>query len=157
MVSSNSSVTPLMTASIDMIHRLGSTSWQLRYQDDEEPVIWMAAAGFQRDGKEVFEVDAGLSPERATFRLLERLADGGQCQHCQRPTGVTEDFEGNMPADELVCWYRYDPELKTFRRGCEGDAPRDDPRPCKECGASKAEHLKQYLGHAFKPDKRIRP
>jgi hypothetical protein len=22
---------------------------------------------------------------------------------------------------QVVCWYRFDPELKTFRRGCEGD------------------------------------
>lgn len=150
-------VTPLMEASISMIGRLGAADWQLRYQDDEQPVVWMALASFERDGGVVHEVAAALNPERAAFRLLELLVDGGQCQHCQRPTGVTDDFAGEMLADELVCWYRFDPELKTFRRGCEGDVPRGDSRPCKDCGKSKAEHLKKYQGHAYRPDKRIRP
>jgi hypothetical protein len=27
---------------------------------------------------------------------------------------------GAMPAEQAICWYRYDPELHTFRRACEG-------------------------------------
>jgi hypothetical protein len=27
----------------------------------------------------------------------------------------------SMPLNESVCWYQWDPEMKTFRRGCEGD------------------------------------
>ena len=106
-----------MLAGVDFIRRTGSSTFSLRYSDDEEPVVWMAIAGYA-DG--VHEVDASLSPLRAVLRLCERLADGGRCTHCNRPAGLDPDSLETMPLDELVCWYQYDPELKTFRRGCEG-------------------------------------
>lgn len=107
----------LLTASIDLVGRTGATSTEIRYSDDQQPVVWMAIASYP-DGR--WEVAAGQNPTRALYRLLERLVDGGICTHCQRPTGV-DDTLSSMPLGAAVCWYQYDPELKTFRRGCEGD------------------------------------
>lgn len=113
---------PLFTACVDLIGRTGAKDFGMRYQDDEKPVVWIALARYERGGRDVYETDAALDPTLAAFRLCERLMDGGECQHCHRPTGVSDDFVGDMPLDELFCWYRFDPELNKFRRACEGDA-----------------------------------
>lgn len=121
-----------MMACVDLIGRTGAQGFQLRYSDDEEPVVWMAVAGYKQAGDPKsgnpakrterihHEVGAGMTPDVAAFRLLETLIDGGKCTHCQRPTGVSDDWVGRQPLDDILCWYTYDPELKTFRRGCEG-------------------------------------
>jgi hypothetical protein len=118
---------PILLAGVDMIRRTGARTIQIRYSDDEEPTVWMAVCEHRMlDGMPVpqggishFDAAAGMTPRRAVLRLLDQLIDGGMCQHCKRPTGVTEDFEGEMPLSDAFCWYRYDPELATFRRGCE--------------------------------------
>ena len=74
-----------------------------------------------------------MTPLRAVLRLLDLVIDGGSCTHCGRQTFVSDDFTQSMPLDRLVCWYVYDPEVKTFRRSCEGDPDkvgRNDPCPC---------------------------
>lgn len=106
-----------LIAAIDMIRRTGARSVGIRYQDDEQPTVWMVVASYADDRH---EVDASLSPVRAALRLCERLVDGGVCKHCGRPTGLEPDSLETMPLDRAFCWYQYDPELKTFRRGCEG-------------------------------------
>lgn len=108
----------LFLACVDMVPRLGATSFELRYSEPEHagsPTVWIAIAEF---GRRRHEVAAALDPATAAFRLLEVLVDGGQCTHCKRPTGITEDFTPQL-AERFVCWYQYDPELKRFRRGCE--------------------------------------
>ena len=105
-----------LKAGVDFIMRTGASEFQLRYHDDELPVVWIAVAAY---GDDTHEVDASLDPVRAVLRLCERLCDGGTCTHCKRPTGLDPDTLDTMPLNELVCWYQYDPELKTFRRGCE--------------------------------------
>lgn len=106
------------SACSSMVPRLGAKTLELRFSDDgadaDSPTVWMAIAGF---GGRRFEVGAASHPEKALFRLLEQLVDGGQCRHCARPTGITRDFT-EQPAEQVVCWYQYDPELKVFRRGC---------------------------------------
>jgi hypothetical protein len=47
------------------------------------------------------------------------LVDGAMCAHCGKPTGLEPTLLVDMPFPEHICWYQYDPELKTFRRGCE--------------------------------------
>lgn len=123
-----------LTAAVDMIGRLGGREFQLRFDDrdvdDGTPVVWMALARWDRLlGEEVpenarWQATGGTTPWQAIFRLLEAVMDGGRCTHCHKPTAVDE-----RPADALigiteamVCWYRYDPELRTFRRQCEGVA-----------------------------------
>jgi hypothetical protein len=108
---------PRLTAAITFVRRTGATSVQLRYSDDESPIVWIAVASYPDDRH---EAAAALEPTRAALRLCEQLADGGHCTHCGRPTGLEPDSLETMPLDELVCWYQYDPELETFRRGCEG-------------------------------------
>ena len=123
---------PRFAAAVTLIGRTGAENFQIRYQDDEQPVIWMAV-GVWHDGA---EVGAGMTPLQAAMRLLDQVIDGGLCIHCQRPTGVTDDWKGEMPLSDMLCWYRYDPEMQEFRRGCSGDEElytkvgRNDPCPC---------------------------
>lgn len=112
---------PRVLACVQLLERTGAVSFSLRYQDDEQPVVWIAQVEYSRDGRPVFEVDAGWSPSSAVERLAERLIDGGMCTHCRRPTGLQLEFDERSPAAKLICWYVYDPELSTFRRSCEGD------------------------------------
>ena len=116
-----------LVACVEMVGRVGASGFELRYDDNEGEgkVVWMALTEFKRKSplkgikvvNTITEVAAGLTPEQAAFRLLETLVDGGQCQHCRRPTGITSDWD-EMPAGKSICWYQYDPELKRFRRGC---------------------------------------
>lgn len=119
-------------AAVDLLRRTGASTFEIRYTDDNEPVVWVAVSGYHTDkrGRPVatgkpnrYEAAAALTPELAIYRLADQLLDGGgQCQHCHRPTGVAHDL-GDMPHSAAVCWYQYDPELATYRRGCEGDRP----------------------------------
>jgi hypothetical protein len=103
-------------AAVAMVQRTGSSQFQLRWSDDEEPTVWFAVALYP-DGR--WDTAAGRNPWVAVSRLLETVIDGGFCTHCRRPTGLDPDSLDTMPLNDLVCWYQYDPELKTFRRGCE--------------------------------------
>lgn len=108
---------------VDLIRRTGASAFAIRYCEEEEPVVWMAVATYQRGGREVHQVGAAFEPVGAVFSLCDALMDGGQCAHCKRPSGFTPDFDP-MPADQFICWYQWDPELKTFRRGCEVEFPK---------------------------------
>lgn len=110
----------LLGACTDLVQRVGAKSFQVRYSDDLQPVVWMAVAEFTGVPH---QVAAALSPGRAAYRLVEQLVDGGRCQHCGKPSGITDDFTATMPMGRHVCWYQYDPELRKFRRGCEGGRP----------------------------------
>ena len=112
---------PRFLAAIDLLRRTGAQWVQIRYSDDEQPVIWMVAASWDHALARGEDAGAGMSPLQASMRLLDQIVDGGQCRHCERPTGVTDDWRGEMPLAEHVCWYRYDPETESFRRSCEGE------------------------------------
>jgi hypothetical protein len=114
------SVDRKMVAAIEWVRSTVSKTFQLRYQDDEQPVVWMALAGFPDDH---YEVAAALNPLRAVLRLCEKIGDGGVCTHCSRPSGFEPDSLNLMPMSDVVCWYQWDPELGKYRRGCEGDTP----------------------------------
>lgn len=120
---------PLLAAAVELLGRTGAQSFQLRYSDDETPVVWIAVVAHRvdrrgvpipRGGKERYEVASALSPALAALRLCELLVDGGICRHCGKPSAVTEDFAVTPPVDTTLCWYQFDPELATFRRSCEG-------------------------------------
>lgn len=126
---------PRLGAAAKLIGRTGARSFQIRYSDDEEPVVWMAvgewfidpkthrpvAAG-KKGAKQVFESAAGMDPLTAVLRLLDQTMDGGMCDHCKRPSGVTDHWQSPMPLADDVCWYVYDPETEEYRRSCEGPA-----------------------------------
>ena len=116
-------------AAVDLLRRTGTDQFQIRYCEEEDPLVWIAAAHWPEmpahQMPEHWDMGAGPTPWRALFRLCESSMDGGTCQHCERPTAVDD-----MPPDDMLtmtesfmCWYRYDPELKTFRRACEGVTP----------------------------------
>lgn len=122
---------PRFAAALDLVRRTGATEVQIRYQDDEQPVVWLAVARHKMlagrpvrdthpDGELYWSAAAGMAPYAAVMALCETLVDGGTCIHCHRPTGFTEDYQ-SMPLADHFCWYQYDPELKKFRRSCEGD------------------------------------
>ena len=106
---------PRFIAAIDLLRRTGARRIQIRYSDDEQPVVWFLVASY---GGGRWDTAAGPNPLIAALRLCESLIDGGQCKHCNRPSGFDEDFD-TMPLNDVVCWYQFDPELATFRRGCE--------------------------------------
>ena len=118
-----------LAAYTQMARRSGATALQIRYSDDRQPTVWMAVAELHPtiiEGRKIagrgearFVVGAGLEPVAALYRLLEDMVDGSFCVHCSRPTGITDDFEPDMPLEDRICWYRWDPELATIRRGCE--------------------------------------
>jgi len=104
-----------LVAAVDLIGRTGATEFNLRFSpEDEPPVTWTALAQWG----DTWECAAAMNPLLAVFRLCEQVVDGGQCTHCKRPAAFDTDF-GKMPLDKLFCWYQWDPEKKTFRRGCE--------------------------------------
>jgi hypothetical protein len=107
---------PKMVAALAMIGRTGAVGSRIRYSDDEQPVVWLVV-GEWPGGRH--EVAAGMTPLRAALRLCEQVIDGGVCQHCHRPAGFEPDSITSMPLGSAVCWYQYDPELRTYRRSCE--------------------------------------
>lgn len=140
---------PRFTAALDLLHRTGATTVQVRWSDDETPTVWIVVVGWnvdpssgkpappgEVDGEPGFESAAALDPVTAAFRLCAEVIDGSRCLHCQRPAGFEPKSLDTMPLDKLVCWYQWDPENSTFRRGCEGDdglyqgVGRNDPCPC---------------------------
>ena len=105
-------------AGVHLIGRTGATNVQIRFSDEETPVVWMAVAIYESGA----EADGGLDPVTALMRLCERLVDGGECKHCHKPTAFYEDLiEVPTLLGQTLCIYMWDPELKTFRRGCEGE------------------------------------
>lgn len=106
-----------LVAGTALIGRTGAQDVQIRFCEEEKPVVWMAVAAY-KGGR--WDVAAGADPVSAILRLCERLIDGGKCNHCKRMTVFDEDFtDVGGPFDGGLCWYQWDPELKTFRRGCE--------------------------------------
>jgi hypothetical protein len=118
---------PRLLAGVALARRTGAREVQIRFSDDEQPVVWMAVACYsvldghpRSTGKiNAYKVGAGFEPVQAVMALCSDAVDGAGCVHCGRPCGFDENF-GEQPLDEYICWYQYDPELETFRRGCEG-------------------------------------
>jgi hypothetical protein len=104
---------PRFAPAVALLGRTGAAQFSIRYCDEDWPVVWIAAAKW---GKH-WAVAAALDPVRATFQLCDEVIDGGQCTHCKRPTGFEPTIDP-MPLAPLVCWYQWDPERATFRRGC---------------------------------------
>lgn len=105
-----------LLAAIDLIGRTGAHDFKLQHCDEEPPTVWMARVSYD-DGRQ--DCAAAMDPNVAVLRLCDQLIDGGICTHCLKPTGFAAEWEDDMPLPEAVCWYQYDPERDTFRRGCE--------------------------------------
>lgn len=111
------------TAGLDLLGRTGAKSFEIRYSgagDDGEqrPIVWIAVATYAGG----WECAAGINPERAVMRLCAQLLDGGECVHCKRMSAFDDDADDTINealSQGTVCWYMFDPELATFRMGCE--------------------------------------
>lgn len=123
---------PQLTAGIDMLRRTGAADVSLRSFDDDDLVVWVVVVRYRMaNGRPQptgpitnTEVAAGSTPLEAVLRLCERVMDGGECAHCHRPVMFEPDFNPS-PLDALIaatgiCMTTWDPELKTYRRDCEG-------------------------------------
>jgi hypothetical protein len=53
---------PKIAAAIDMLRRTGLRSFQIRYQDDEQPTVWIAVGVW---GDDLWECAAASSPAQA--------------------------------------------------------------------------------------------
>lgn len=104
----------IINAAVVMIGRTGARNLMIGHSNAHQPPVWFAVASY----REAHEAGGGMTALKAVLRLLDELIDGGECSHCKRPTGVVVEL-GTMPFADEICWYQYDPELRTFRRGCE--------------------------------------
>jgi len=114
-------IDPRFIAGVELVGRTGAREFQIRYQDDEEPTVWIAVAKHTMRGRTHWMVGASPGPLGALFDLLDKLMDGGECQHCGRMSAVSHDYTDPTIFDEAICWYVFDPENRTYRRACEGD------------------------------------
>ena len=112
---------PRLVALVDLLGRTGASEFQIRYCEEEVPTIWMAAARWDK----IWQAAGAMAPYPAVLRLAQSVMDGGHCRHCDRPSGVDDEPLDDLTSatSAIICWYRFDPEMSTFRRSCEGAAP----------------------------------
>jgi hypothetical protein len=104
-----------LVAAVDLIGRTGASEIQIRHSpEDEPPISWTAIA---RWGSQ-WECAAAMNPLLAVFRLCDQVIDGGECTHCEKPSGFDSNMDA-MPMNQFVCWYQWDPSTKSFKRGCD--------------------------------------
>jgi hypothetical protein len=117
---------------LDLLKRTGVRQVQVRYSDDEDPVIWMVAACWYADkhGMPVatkresegtmWKTAAGFAPSQALFSLLDALVgehSGGACTHCRRLTGFDPRLHPRAQLEDEKCWWTFNGE--EFVRGCK--------------------------------------
>lgn len=110
-----------ISAAAQLIARTGAAAFELRYSEPDTgqnvpTIAWIAIVAYPGDR---WDVAAGTTPRHACERLLEQLLDGnGACQHCGKVTTVLHELGDKAPLEGL-CIYQYDPESRTYYRGCE--------------------------------------
>jgi len=109
---------PKFLAGIDLLKRTGMTGCRIAHSAEEEgdPVIWHVTGTW---GKATHECCAAMHPVEALMRLCEQVIDGGICSHCTKQTIFVHDTFEVGYLQKVGCVYAFDPELRTFRRGCE--------------------------------------
>lgn len=121
---------PRFVAGVEMLGRTGAKDFRVGWSDEADgpPTVWYAVATWgghpdPRIGRGA-EAAGALNPVAAVMRLCERVIDGGTCAHCGQLT-IFDDNPDDSPFQSLLeamgCVYAWDPELRTFRRGCEGN------------------------------------
>jgi hypothetical protein len=125
-------VTELAMACIDMVGHTGAIATDIRYQDDQLPVVWMAVGQWNVEGHDVYQVGAAFTVENALCKLLEDVMDGGECTHCHRPVGfdANQPLYADMGDSGLVCWYFFNPDTKKIQGGCQ--LPDSSPIPLEK-------------------------
>lgn len=114
---------PKFIQGIELLRHTGMSNFRIGFTDEDDgpPIVWHATATYARSKKTWHEVAGALEPVEAVMRLCEKLIDGGQCQHCRQLTifYYDEPVDPGVFLESMGCVYAWDPELKTFRRGCE--------------------------------------
>ena len=109
-------VSPQLKAGIELLRRSGLVEFQIRFQDDETPTVWIAVGAWSG---ERFETASALAPDLAVRRLVDQVVDGGECAHCHRPTVVLHDASDfSLSTIDALCAYWYDIVDETYRRAC---------------------------------------
>jgi hypothetical protein len=121
MTTTDPTLDPRFIAGVQLLERTGAQTFRIGWSDegDGPPIVYYAVA--QWVGNRA-EAAGALHPVAAVLRLCEKVIDGGACTHCHRLTIFVEDTDTEL-LDQMGCVYAWDPELETFRRSCEGDAP----------------------------------
>lgn len=130
---------PRFTAALDLMGRMGAKQVHVRYQDDQQPVLWVVAVEVPSKDGWAWDCAGAMDPLLAATRLLEQLTDGGHCAHCDRTSALWTEWQHEPPfAGEAICWYIFDPETEKFRRSCEGETSGrvfgKDPKTGKTVG-----------------------
>lgn len=116
-------------AAIDMMRRCGASRVDFRYSgsgepdDCDPPLIWTVVAVTTVGPR----AGAAASFETAVMNCAEDVVDMSVCAHCGRPSALDADEDdtiNQLMTHGQICWYMYDPELRTFRRSCEGETTK---------------------------------
>ena len=89
-------VDPRLTAAVDLLHRAGATVFQIRYSDDEPPVVWIAVAGWVGPDGIVWQTGSSVDPVEAVMCLCETVVDGATCVHCGKTTSFIAGDKGEV-------------------------------------------------------------
>jgi len=119
---------PRFMPAVKLPRRTGAVGFQIRYSDDEEPVVWIAVAEYNvsphgkivsasKKGRPAYRIGAGMTPLKAIFALCTQIVDGGECAHCHRPAGFIEDVD--EPDMKMICWWTWDPETTEYVQACQ--------------------------------------
>lgn len=122
---------PRFGAGLKLLERTGMREFRLGWSGPEDgpPTVFYAMGTWHmspqgkpiaKGGRLSQEASAAFDPIEAVMRLCEKVIDGGECAHCGLTTIFVPDTDTTI-LDLMGCVYAWDPELKVFRRGCEGD------------------------------------
>jgi hypothetical protein len=122
---------PRFFPALDLLKRTGVRQVQIRYHDDEDPVIWMVAACWYADEHRMpvatkeesegtmWKVAAGFDPSQALFSLLDGVIgehSGGVCTYCMRPSAFDPSDPPRPRLVDNFCWLTFNGS--EFERGC---------------------------------------
>lgn len=112
-------IDPRFTSAISTIRRTGAKTIQVRYSDDDEPVVWFLVAHYEQDGQKAYQTAAALDPVDAALELCEQLLDGGLCTDCGRPTAFDPSLDNSAVFKlDQICWFTWRHDSETFEKGC---------------------------------------
>lgn len=111
----------LLTASYDLIGRMGAGNFEVGFDDALDPKVqWYAKATYPTAPDQI--VSGRESAHQAAFRLARKMANGGRCTHCGKIVSL-DPYPGTYdssprPHLRFCYWWRPSTAPKRFERGC---------------------------------------